>query len=380
MASRRLFIHIGLQKTGTSYLQRILWDSQEEVARQGVDLVPGTKLAMFRLMLDVRQRYNPATDPASVTTALARLAGQLDRAQDTALISQESLSAATDEQIARLLAGTSDREVHVVVTLRDLGRQIPSAWQQTLQSGKSTPLEVYLRRLEAGRGRDESPSWSTMDAPAILARWGAHVPGERIHVITVPPSGSPQDALLERFCTVVGIDHTRLTIDTTTRANRSLRAEQAEVLRQVNERLPAEFKKRAVYGDLGKRYFAVKVLGAASGTRIQLPGSHQAWCMGIAEEFIDAIEQGGYRVVGDLDDLRPRPDDFAAGGIAVQPEQVTAVAAQAMSDMLVDLMHSSKAGAASAPGQAPSAPTGLRSASRRVANRARSALRRRGRR
>ena len=64
--SRRLFLHIGLQKTGTSFVQRVLWDSQQALEDAGVSLVPGTKLAMFRLMLAVRGRYPPGIDPPAV--------------------------------------------------------------------------------------------------------------------------------------------------------------------------------------------------------------------------------------------------------------------------------------------------------------------------
>lgn len=339
MASPRLFVHIGLQKTGTSYLQRILWDSQAEVARQGIDLVPDSKLSMFHLMLDVRQRYSPKSDPPEVARALASLPGQLRSAQDTALISQESLSTATDEQIARFLEHTAGREVHVIVTLRDPGRQIPSAWQQTLQSGKSRPMADYLRRLESTWQKDGAKVWATMDAPGILARWAAHVPAEQIHVITVPPAGSPQDQLLHRFCDVVGLDPSNLTIDTTTRQNRSLRAEQAEVLRRVNELLPAEFKRRDVYGALGKRYFAVQILGSDQGTKIQMPASRLPWCLEVADHVIDSVERGGYAVIGDLADLRPAASSFAVDDSPLPADDVTQVAAQALADMLVDRMN-----------------------------------------
>ena len=40
--AKRVFVHIGLQKTGTSFLQNILFNSTEPLARQGLDLVPDT--------------------------------------------------------------------------------------------------------------------------------------------------------------------------------------------------------------------------------------------------------------------------------------------------------------------------------------------------
>src|SRR5689334_20798806 len=205
--SRRLYLHIGLQKTGTSYLQNVMWKNQDRLRGLGLDLVPSSKRETFNLMLDVRERYNPEFDPPEVATALAKLAGRLAAAPGpAALITEESLAPARDPQIQRLLAACTEREVHVVVTLRDLGRQIPSAWQQTLQSGGSLTYAAYLRRLRANEGRPHTRLWSSKDVAAILERWSAHVPAERIHLVTVPPPGSPHQTLLDRYTRVLGID------------------------------------------------------------------------------------------------------------------------------------------------------------------------------
>ncbi|WP_182523992.1 hypothetical protein [Nocardioides dongkuii] len=338
MTARVLHLHIGLQKTGTSYLQRIFWDSVPELSRQGVDLVPGTKLGTFRLMLDVRGRFNPAIDPPSVGTSVERLPDQLRGAAGDALLSQESLATATSEQIERLLAATADREVRVIVTLRDLGRQIPSAWQQTLQTGKSEPLGRYVRRLRSTQGTD-AKMWATMDAPAILERWRKHVPADQITVVTVPPGGSAPRLLLDRFCSVLGVSADELVVDPGARGNRSLRAEQAEVLRRVNRQLPPEFKRRNVYGDLGKRYFAVKVLGDDSGTKIQLPDDLYDWTSEVSQQHVAHIRDGGYRVVGDLDDLLPVRSDFSTEPVRVSHKAVAEVSTRVITQLLVDRME-----------------------------------------
>lgn len=338
MPGRVLYLHIGLQKTGTSFLQRTFWDSASELSRQGVDLVPSTKLAVFRLMLDVRGRFDPSIDPPSVGTSVARLPGQLRKAHGDALISQESLAAATPDQIERLLAATAGHDVRAIVTLRDLGRQIPSAWQQTLQTGKSEPLGRYTRRLRTTHGTGAA-MWANFDAPAILQRWSAHIPADKITVVTVPPGGSDPRLLLDRFCSVMGVAAEDLNVDLTSRGNRSLRAEQAEVLRRVNDLLPAEFKRRNVYGDLGKRYFAVKVLGSDSGTRIQLPDALYDWCAEVSQQYVDHIRHGGYRVVGNLDDLLPVRSDFSTDRIRVSDRAVAETASHAISQLLVDRME-----------------------------------------
>jgi len=71
-SATRIYLHIGLQKTGTSFLQDALFNSAEELARQGLDMVPDSRLAAFHLMLRVRNRYDPAVDPPDVARALDR--------------------------------------------------------------------------------------------------------------------------------------------------------------------------------------------------------------------------------------------------------------------------------------------------------------------
>ncbi|MFC6344779.1 hypothetical protein ACFP8W_22555, partial [Nocardioides hankookensis] len=206
--SRQLYLHIGLQKTGTSYLQGILLASREELLEQDVDLVLRRRAA-FWLMLDVRDRLLPH-DPAEAATVLPGLSAMLEGCTGSrAVISEESLSPADDTQIARLLAACGDREVHVIVTCRDLARQIPSVWQQGLQSGRRSTFARYLRRLRETEGTDASIWWQK-DLPGVLERWSRHVPPERIHVVPVPPAGSDPDLLLDRYCSVLGVDPSRL--------------------------------------------------------------------------------------------------------------------------------------------------------------------------
>lgn len=309
--SRRLYVHIGLQKTGTSYLQNVMWKNQDRLREQGLDLVPPSKRETFNLMLDVRERYNPEFDPPDVARALAGLRGQLTSAsQPAALITEESLAPAKDSQIRRFLAACTDREVHLVVTLRDLGRQIPSAWQQTLQSGGSLTYAAYLRRLRKLEGRPHTRLWSSKDVAAILERWSAHVPTDRIHLVTVPPPGSPHQTLLDRYTRVLGIDPERLDRDVE-RSNESIGRVQAELLRRVNRGLGPEFRSRDVYGDIGKRYFAVRVLVPQRGEKLRVPAEHEEWCRDVSQRYVDAIVKGGYPVEGDLLDLIPTAGAFA---------------------------------------------------------------------
>jgi hypothetical protein len=325
-----------MPKTGTSYLQAALLNSREILAEQGLDLVPPTKRAAFELMLQVRDRYDPDRDSARVSDSLSRFSDLLARAPGPrALISQESLSGARPHQVRRFLDACEDREVHVIVTVRDLARQLPSSWQQLLKGGGTTPYERFLRRAQAleQQGSDQRP-WTHLDIPAVLARWAEHVGQERVHVVTVPPSGSPPTTLLERYCSVLGVDPDRM-VPETSRVNTSLGRVQAELLRRVNSELPDDLRPRQIYGALGKRFLAAQVLARQEASTIRVPADYRAWCDEVAERQIKTIDEAGYQITGDLADLRCPDAAFTESDDPPTHRDVEAVAVKALAQVLV---------------------------------------------
>ena len=59
------------------------------------------------------------------------------RAPGTVIISHEILAPAEPDQIARLRARPRRREVHIVYSARDLARQLPAEWQESIKQGRA---------------------------------------------------------------------------------------------------------------------------------------------------------------------------------------------------------------------------------------------------
>jgi len=333
--SRRLYVHIGLPKTGTSFLQAALLHNREVLAEQGLDLVPPTKREAFELMLLVRDRYDPALDSASVQGSLDRFPTLLEKAPGSrALISQESLAAATPPQIRRFLDACGDRDVHVIVTVRDLARQLPSSWQQRLKSGGSLTYDEFLRQAKAleQRGVDRRP-WRHLNVTEMLALWSEAVGPSRMHVVTLPPPGSAPSTLLERFCSLLDVDPDRM-VPEEKRVNTSLGRVQAELLRRVNGELPEELLPRQIYGGVGKRFFAAQVLAAQEARPIRVPAEFRGWCNEVAERQIKALDAAGYAVTGELADLRCPDEAFADDDDQPSHRDVEETAVKALAQIL----------------------------------------------
>jgi hypothetical protein len=334
MSDGPVFLHIGLMKTGTSYLQGRLRAAPDELARQGLTMLPEHQPAAHQLALALRGKHDPAVDRRRGARALDLLPRQIDRAPgDRCLISEETLCFAGPERLELLGAALADRELRVIVTVRDIARTIPSIWQQRVRGGRRHSLDRFADSVVERDGRASGAFWSGQELVAVLDRWEALVPRQRMHVVVVPPSGAAGGVLLERFCSVVGIEPTRLP-PAEVRANPSLGWAQAELMRRVNALLPGDLRRRDVRGTVVNRGFVMPVLGPQPGEPIRLPGRLRDWCHEYAVSTIKLLEDGGYAVVGDPQDLLPRDEAFTAADASVPEHQVADAAVRALADLL----------------------------------------------
>ncbi len=337
---RRVFFHVGGPKTGTTYLQSLLFQHRHELARNGI-LYPARRPSdHFRAMLDLRdlpgagRRVDP-TIPGTWDDVVSRAKGW----RRTVVISQENLGQATPEQVRRAVRSVAPAELHVIYTARDLERVITAQWQETLKLGGHRRLARYVRDIVEGseEGAAGRPFWELHDVPAVLRRWAADVPPEHVHLVTVPPAGAPRSVLWERFGAVLGIDTVRYAAEDA-RPNVSLGAVEADALRRINQRLAGALTLPA-YDQLVKRLIAEQVLvQRPDPTPITVPPGRRAWVRQRAERMVAELDAAGYDVVGDLDELRPRLDeDFpAAPPQEIEPADVLDVALDVVAALLLE--------------------------------------------
>jgi hypothetical protein len=318
-AERRVVLHVGLYKTGTSFLQNLMRQNRRPLRRAGVYVPAGVRKMLFAFHDLMPWDSELARDPR-VPGAWQRLADEvMDSRLSTAVISEERLSVAGARQVRRVVSSFGDAEVHVVVTVRDLTRVVASHWQEDVKSGATWTLDEYVARLRDPQAAGEPPArgfWTHEDVTEVLRTWRAVVPPERLHVITVPPSGSAPDLLVSRFASVVGFD-----LDDVPKrdlwGNENIGAVGAELMRRLNERLDGRLSGR-VYRQGVKWPLSRRLAALPDRRQTPLDAEQTAWAAATSQRFADAIRDGGYDVVGDLADLTARPADGA--GAAEAPE------------------------------------------------------------
>jgi hypothetical protein len=303
--SARVLLHVGTPKTGTSYLQDVLFRNQRLLERHGL-LYPADRFdAHFLAALDLMQLPWGGLE-TEAAGAWDRLAEQVRSWDGTAVISHEILATASRAQVARALQslGHPDVEVHLVLSVRDLVRQIPAEWQENIKHRRELSYARFLEQLRdpSREGRIATWFWGVQELPDILNRWGAELPPERIHLVTVPPPGGPPDLLWERFCQAFGLDGLDLDLQGE-RSNPSLGVPETALVRRINIKANRVIEPPS-YRPLVRELLAHQTLSRRSGSpRLTLPPDVHPWAQDLAHRWVEEVKERGYDVVGDLDDL-----------------------------------------------------------------------------
>ncbi|MGL5824595.1 MAG: hypothetical protein ACRCYU_07140 [Nocardioides sp.] len=334
---RRVVLHVGTPKTGTSHLQDVLFRNRRMLRSAGINY-PGKRfdehfLAALNLM---RLPWGGLEHEA--VGSWERLAGSARTWPGTTIVSHEIFAAATPEQIRRALDGLGDAEVHVVISVRDLARQIPAEWQETIKHRRTLSYAAFLAQIQdpARSSAVSSWFWSVQEVPAILARWSECLPPERVQVITVPRPGAPPEELWRRFSRAFGLDGLALAA-TTQRANPSLGAAETTLVRRINRRFN-NMVEPADYRPLVRELLAHQTLSRrADSPRLALPPEVHPWASELNRHWVDEIRARGYRVIGDLDDwlVGPPAADFADPD-RPRPRLVANAAVDAIGALLVE--------------------------------------------
>jgi hypothetical protein len=326
-------VHIGEPKTGTTFLQHVLWGNRGRLADQGV-LLPGyTRRDHSRASRDLRETPRMASDPADPWVGeWDVLTRQALRTRHTAVISDELLVACNRRQADRAVRSLSSADLHLILTVRDLAGLLPAEWQESVKTRRTASWEEWLSDVidvaSAADRRRRSWFWTAHDTLANLSMWSGHVPPDRVHVITMPGHGSA-DVLWERFASVLEIDPDGIDL-TQARANSSLGLPETEFLRRMNAALSGEIPDW-YYTRYIKQILAHDVLTEQPrGARLALPPSWEAWAREQSEVLVAALRDSRYHIVGDPSELLPQPpaDHYVSPGQR-QAEQLLDVAVHA---------------------------------------------------
>lgn len=303
--TRRLFFHVGAPKTGTTYLQDLFARNRERLVQQGVTYPDTRSGTHFEAAIDLMDH------PWGGQLEAARgswddLVAAAHAAPGDVLLSHEVFAGASRAHVEKAREQLSGFELHVVLTARDLARQVPAEWQQTVKHRGKRTFERFLTDLE-GASRTDSDLWfwRVQSLPDVLTRWGAGLEPGHIHVVTVPQPGAPRDELWRRFAGVVGLD-ADADWQEPEQANESMGIAETQLVRKLNGALMGRDVDHIVYSDLVRELLVHRTLaGLDLSPRASVPPARRSWFDEISAEWQEWLAGSGVDVVGDREELLP---------------------------------------------------------------------------
>jgi hypothetical protein len=333
--AQRIFLHIGTPKSGTTYLQTLLWKNKTALAKQGLLLpLDSVRDHFFLSNLGREAEDDVANMPPRALGAWDRMMEQVGSTSGDVLISHELFAMTLPDRATWILdqlrsVGT---EVHPIITARDLARQVPAEWQQSVKHGRTHTLREFY-----GLIRDQDPSvlfWRAQELPTQVRMWSQGLSPENVHLVTIPPLGGPDDALWKRYASVIGIDPEAVELPTAL-PNVSLGLVEVEMLRRVNVHAPMgatkPLQQRMVREILGDGILAQR----PNASKFAPPPEEHPWVVEFGTAMVDELRSMAFDVVGDLDDLLP-PAAPIAGRVPddVDDSEVAEVAVETISAVL----------------------------------------------
>lgn len=306
-----VLLHVGVHKTGTTAIQAALQDARPELREMGV-LYPGKRQAHHRQAMSITNRTWGWKDKGGeqydrkvfdwLVTQTASHTGRV-------AISSEFFCEADAETSALVVNELGADRVHVVLTLRNLGRLLPSSWQQYLKYGLSTGYEKWLEAMfENPGGSSITPTfWKRNDHGAVVKRWADAAGPDNVTVMIV--EDLDRSAIFRSFAQLLALDPDVLVSRMDLTSNRSMTASEAEMLLRLNRRVTKEL----TWDEYLKYVRRGVALGMVEGRepapdepRLHTPD----WALDAAAEqgrlAVETISGLGVRVLGDIDRLADR--------------------------------------------------------------------------
>lgn len=307
----KVIIHIGEPKTGTTFLQQVMWRNRPKLAAQGVVLPGHHPQDHYRASQDLRGIQKLPSDPAGAWTGEWEiLAREALAAPRVAVISHELFAAVDAQQAEHAVRSLLPAEVHIVATVRDMASLLPAEWQESVKHRNARAWEDWLEDVIDREARDDNRRqwwfWRVHDTMAILDMWSRRLPPQHVHVITTPPRGTSTQLLWQRFARVLGVRADSVDVSRA-RSNSSLGLAETEFLRRLNQLVPEEIPDWFYMWNVKEPVAHQALAARPRGSRLLLPASREAWAKETADALVRALHCSGYDLIGDLGELLPQP-------------------------------------------------------------------------
>ena len=307
---KKVVIHAGFHKTGTTAIQHALHASTQALKAAGYTypiVDQGTSQSGSVLALAGRgwgsQARGGRVIPKRVWTKLAR---QVRSGQENIVLSSEFFSELDDSQLREVKQAFAGLECQIVFTMRAFDKLFPSTYQQTLKNGSSYSYEAWLERTVKDYFAEQKTGfWKRNRHAQVISRWQQIFGFENVTVITADESNP--GLLFARFGEFLKLPDGTLKPVADSGLNRSLLLDEIHLLRNINKNVPKSRSWNAYMTFIRKGTFeqltATPAGKVAAAAKLRTPKAYAKKIEQIAALEIAELQALNLRVLGDIRDL-----------------------------------------------------------------------------
>lgn len=334
---KKLLLHVGPAKTGTTGLQMLLDQNREVLKRLRISY-PGSSSDQHRAARALLNRPNPRGGKQSLEH-WNDLVKKVSKSKDDLVISSEFFSFANSQQIESIVKAFHGAELHILITARSYYDVIPGVWQQQFKYDDSIKLEEWIRHSVLGNAEGANSFYESQNYVHLIKKWAAHVSTNQISLFVLPSS---QASIAEQVEIFLGIAPGTLNVNVSA-PNRGLTASEQRLTWEFERQVRDAGISRGIYVKnrrVSPSLIAQSPVHADLKSRlITLPAEFEPAIGQMTNEFIAYLSDSGVNVLGDLGDLRVNTrqartierEEGASSGVpirligAVAAEMVTAL-------------------------------------------------------
>lgn len=320
--AKKLIVHAGFHKTGTTALQSALTAARAGLKKHGY-IYPDTGAkahhkAIFSLM--ERSWGWEGANPVD-KKKWPELVRKVKRAREAAIVSSEFLCELEISQIRKFQSDLNIADTKVIFTLRPLLKIVPSAYQQHLKIGIRSSYEKWLHSILDIPGESSlTPSfWVRHMHADVLKKWVSVYGKENVKVVIVDEA-SPE-FMYEVFNQELGLKNL-LKPQKDKDSNRSLTLDEIALLRRINKIFPRKrgwhsyesFIRQGAF-----KYLTNKVEPSKDDARLLTPEWAVEKIRAISKESVAQIRELGIEIIGDIDTFDKA---VIPTGSSVEPEAI----------------------------------------------------------
>lgn len=310
--TKRIVIHAGFFKTGTTALQSSLAANREKLLQNGV-LYPALtsgdasrSTGQHRAAWALKGRHwgwegeGGKKTPISVWKNLAK---QMNAFDGTSLFSSEFLAELLVEDVERMKKRIKSEKVEVVFTLRPLVKMLPSQYQQSVKYGMRLDYEAWLKRVLNGDDSmvQHKTFWERHDHPGVIQRWVDVFGAENVTLVVVDET--QPNLIYETFNSILQLPVGLLGPVEEKGLNRSLTWEEICLLLELNKK----FDRKLGWGEYASMirngiFRSLTDVPARDGQqKLLTPEWAVTQAKQITSDNIAKLKNMGIKIIGDLD-------------------------------------------------------------------------------